>query len=85
VAREGPGGLAGMANAYGRSLEVRECKFYDQSGGLIQRRCATALTAEKSGREREKERERERERQRYVYSLKYSNRRNGSDALVGVD
>lgn len=38
-----PGGcggeLAEMANAYGRSLEVRECKFYDQSGGLIRRRC----------------------------------------------
>lgn len=29
-----------MANAYGRSPEVRECKFYDQSGGLIRRRCA---------------------------------------------
>lgn len=73
----GPEGLAGMANAYGRSPEVRECKFYDQSGGLIQRRCATALTAGKRGRKRERE--------RYVYSLKYSDWRNSSDALVAVD
>lgn len=42
---EGADGLAGMANAYGSSPEVRECKFYDQSGGLIRRRCATALSA----------------------------------------
>lgn len=39
-----------MANAYGRSPEVRECKFYDQSGGLIRRRCAVAFTA--GGRKR---------------------------------
>jgi len=34
-----------MANAYGSSPEVRECKFYDQSGGLI--RCAAVLNGEK--------------------------------------
>jgi len=54
---EGADGLAEMANAYGSSPEVRECKFYDQSGGLI--RCAAALNGEKK-RERERERERER-------------------------
>lgn len=43
----GPGGRgrtrSEMANAYGRSPEVRECKFYDQSGGLIRRRCAVLV------------------------------------------
>jgi hypothetical protein len=46
---EGEDGLAEMANAYGSSPEVRECKFYDQSDGLI--RCAAAcLTARKRKR-----------------------------------
>lgn len=44
---EGAGELAEMANAYGSSPEVRECKFYDQSGGLIRRRYAAAFNGEK--------------------------------------
>lgn len=35
----GTGGFSRRCCAYGRSQQVRECKFYDQSGGLIRKRC----------------------------------------------
>lgn len=47
--------LAEMANAYGRSPEVRECKFYDQSGGLIRRRCTVAPCQWKRKRDRDRD------------------------------
>lgn len=55
--------------------KVHECKFYDQSGGLIQ-----AVMRRRAYNENEGERERE-----IYHSRKYPDWRNTNDALIGID